>query len=189
MPPKVKVTKQMILDAAFQIVRFEGCEGLSARRIAEALACSTQPILYQYRTVNEIRAEVYRVADEYHSSFILPKENEKNPFLAIGLNYVRFGYEEKNLFRFLFQSNQFEGQNLSSLITDPSAVPLINILTEAVGCTTKMARELFVTFFVAVHGYASLLANNAMEYHEAECKIILKHLFNGLSTCQGEEIL
>ena len=180
MPPKVKITKQMILDAALQIVRKEGGEGLSARRIAEALGCSTQPILYQYRTVQEIREAVYRMADEYHSQFILPKEDAENPFLALGLNYVRFGCEEKHLFRFLFQSNQFDGQNLSALVTDPSAAPMIQILTEAAGCSAEAARELFTAFFIAVHGYASLLANNAMEYHEEECTAILERIWGGL---------
>lgn len=188
MPPKLKITKQMILDAAFQIVRREGYESLSARRIAEALGCSTQPILYQYQTVNEIRAEVYRLTDEYHGSFILPGENAEDPFLELGLKYIRFGYEEKNLFRFLFQSNQFDGQDLFSLVKDPSVTPIIHILAEAIGCAFETAEELFMTFFITAHGYASLLANNAMEYNEAECMKILESIFSGLITYQRGEI-
>lgn len=46
MPPKVKITKKMVTEASFEIVRDSGHENLNARTIAEYLGCSTQPILY-----------------------------------------------------------------------------------------------------------------------------------------------
>ena len=115
MPPKAKITREMILDASVEIVRSCGHENLNARAIAEHLKCSTQPILYNFRTVDEIREAVYRVADEYHSAYIMPEAGDESPLLAMGLNYVRFGHEEKNLFRFLFQTNQFGGMNMGAL--------------------------------------------------------------------------
>lgn len=45
MPPKPKITEKMILDTAFSIVRMEGEEKLTVRRIAEKPGCSTQPVL------------------------------------------------------------------------------------------------------------------------------------------------
>ena len=115
MPPKVKITRDMIIDAAFDIIRNEGSENLNARNIAARLNCSTQPVLYSFKTVDEIREAVYRKADEYHTSFILPKKTDKEPMLAMGLNYVRFGHEERNLFRFLFQSDKFTGMDIKTL--------------------------------------------------------------------------
>ena len=55
MPPKVKITKEMIENASFEVIRERGHENLSARTIAEYLKCSTQPVLYSFRTVDEIR--------------------------------------------------------------------------------------------------------------------------------------
>ena len=101
MPPKVKITKEMIENASFEVIRERGHENLSARTIAEYLKCSTQPVLYSFRTVDEIREAAYGIADRYHTEFIMPKETDEIPILALGLNYVRFGQEEKNLFRFL----------------------------------------------------------------------------------------
>lgn len=48
MPPKPKITEKMILDTAFSIVRVEGEEKLTVRRIAEKPGCSTQPVLYHF---------------------------------------------------------------------------------------------------------------------------------------------
>lgn len=55
MPPKAKITKEMIVDAAFEIVRTEGIDKVTARSISEQLKCSTQPVLYYFPTVEDIK--------------------------------------------------------------------------------------------------------------------------------------
>ena len=181
MPPKVRVTKKMILDASFDIVRKEGYENLNARRIAERLGCSTQPVLYNFKTVDEIREEVYRIADEYHTGCIMPDEkSDRDPLLTLGLNYIRFGYEQPHLFRFLFQTNQFGGMNMDALINDPQLSAVIGIVAGGMKCSEAQAREMFLLFFSAAHGYASLLANNAMEYDEKLSVKMLETLYGNL---------
>ena len=42
--PKQKITKEMIIETAFEIVRKEGLENLLVKNIAAKLNCSVQPI-------------------------------------------------------------------------------------------------------------------------------------------------
>lgn len=49
MPPKVKITKEMIIDAAFEIARSEGAENINARTVSKKLGCSTQPVMYHLK--------------------------------------------------------------------------------------------------------------------------------------------
>ena len=147
MPPKVKVTKKMVADASFEIIRASGHESLNARTIAEYLGCSTQPVLYSYRTMDEIREAAYETADQYHTAFIMPKETESDPMLALGLNYVRFGYEEKNLFRFLFQTDKFGGMDVEALLNDPNLSAIVEVMAKGLACEPREAREMFLTFF------------------------------------------
>ena len=181
MPPKVKVSKEMILNASFEIIQKEGHENLNARRIAEHLECSTQPVLYNFKTVDEIREEVYKIADEYHTGYIMPKgKTGKDPMLELGVNYVRFGHDESNLFRFLFQTNKFGGMGVNVLMNDPELSAIIGIVAGSVQCSEEEAREIFLTFFVVAHGYASLMANNAMEYNEEQTEKVLSKVFYGM---------
>lgn len=53
--------------------------------------------------------------DEYHSSYIMDIHSN-NPMKDIGLNYIQFAVKGKNLFRFLFQSNEFLGKKYFSVI-------------------------------------------------------------------------
>lgn len=99
MPPKVRITKKMIEDASVEVIRKNGHENLNARTIAKFLNCSTQPVLYSFKNVDEIRKAVYRLADGYHIAFIMPKETNKNPMLALGvLAFMKKWGNFKNLF-------------------------------------------------------------------------------------------
>ena len=178
MPPKAKVTKAMVLDAAFQLVRAQGDSALSVRAVAERLGCSTQPVMYNFASIDELRAEVYRTADSFHTSYILPRPDcLENPLLQLGLNYIRFGAKERNLFRFLFQSNQFGGATLQDLMANPALGPMLQLTTAEAGCTPDEAGEAFALLFITAHGMASLLANNAMEYDENACSRLLVQAF------------
>ena len=188
MPPRVKITKQMVADAAFALVRESGHENLNARTIADRLGCSTQPVLYSFRTMDEIRQAAYEIADGYHTAFILPKETDEDPMLALGLNYVRFGHEEKNLFRFLFQTDQFGGMDVAALLGSPNLSAVIEVMAQGLSCETHEAREMFLTFFCVAHGLASLLANNSMEYDEGQCRKMLEQVFFGMAAARkGKE--
>ncbi len=180
MPPRVKVTREMVANASFEVIRASGHENLNARTIAEYLGCSTQPVLYSFRTVDEIREAAYEIADAYHTSYIIPGEADEDPMLALGLNYVRFGHEERNLFRFLFQTDKFGGKDVGALMGDPALSAVLDVMAKGLGVDTRQAREMFLTFFCVAHGLASLLANNSMEYDEKQCRMMLEGVFSGM---------
>ena len=176
MPPKAKITKDMIIEEAFQIARKEGANKITARHIAEKLNCSTQPVLYHFATVEEIKADVYRQADEYHTAYLMGSESAyEDPMLTIGMNYIRFAKEESHLFRLLFQSNEFSGVTLMDLVRLEELQPMIQVLAKEADVTSEKAKEIFSTLAVYVHGYASLFANNEMIYDE---KLLIQSLTN-----------
>ena len=188
MPPKAKVTRDMILEAAFDLVRREGQEALNVRALAKVLHCSTQPILYNFATMEELKDAVYQRADAFHTAYILPKAEEgPDALLQLGLNYVRFGHEEPHLFRFLFESNRFGGMDMGSLTQGPGIGEMIHILADGLNCGADEAEKMFLTFFAVAHGLGSLLANNAMAYDEAKCQKMLETVFYGaLASLKGD---
>lgn len=124
MPAKVKVTKEMIIDAAFAIAREAGVENINARTVSERLHCSTQPVMYHFATMEELKRTVYAKADLYHSEYLMTmKKPPKGAALGIGMNYIRFAIEEPHLFRFLFQSDYFNGKTLLELIDAEELTP------------------------------------------------------------------
>lgn len=188
MPPKAKITKEMIVDAAFEIVRKEGADKITARSVSEFLNCSTQPVLYYFSSIEDIKKAVYSKADEYHSNYIMGMEIDYgNPMLTIGMNYIKFAIKEKELFRFLFQSDGFSGVGMLELLGNEDIIPILTVLQNELELPMEDAKDIFGTLFIFAHGYASLYANNTMIYNETDVLKALEKVFYGaVSTTKGE---
>ena len=62
--PKLKFTKEVIVDAAYDILKEEGFESISARKIAKKLNCSTAPIYFNFETVEKVKEEVINLCEK-----------------------------------------------------------------------------------------------------------------------------
>lgn len=189
MPPKARITRDMIIDAAFGIIKIEGIGMVNARSIAKRLDCSTQPILYCFSSMDEIKKIVYKKADDYHTLFIMDIQGEySNPLLEIGMRYIRFAVNEKEIFKFLFQSDKFEDKDLTEIISADELLPVIQIMSQAMSLSLGQAKDLVERVFFIVHGIASLLANNGMAFDEQHVQNLLIATLKGgmLSLKTGE---
>lgn len=181
MPPKAKITREMILESGLKLIRQEGTDVLNVRRIAAELQCSTQPVMYHFPKMEELKQALYTAADAYHSEYLMQFDPAKDdPMLAIGLRYIRFAAEEQELFRFLMQTEQFRSQRMQDITNAPELAPILEILQVETQLTAEQSWQVFSALFYAVHGMASLLANNAMTYDEAYCAGILEQVFMGV---------
>lgn len=181
MPAKIKITKEMITEAAFEIARSAGADNINARTVAEKLNCSTQPILYQFATVKDLKKAVYGIADNYHSEYLMKiPENCDGVMLGIGMNYIRFAVDEPHLFRFLFESDSFGGRTLSELIDAEELSPVLDAMRGKTGGSIEQVKEIFLSVFLFVHGYASLIAHNSMKFEEETVKKQLAVTYLGI---------
>lgn len=180
MPAKAKVTKEMIVDAAFAIAREAGVETINARTVSERLHCSTQPVMYHFSTIEELKRKAYEKADSYHSEYLMNlKSPQKGVMLGIGMNYIRFAIEEPHLFRFLFQSDYFSGATLLELIDADELLPVLSAMQKTLDMSMEQTKKVFLTIFLFAHGYASIIANNSMQYDEELIQSHLERAYRG----------
>ncbi len=187
MPPKTKVTEEMIIDAAVEVVRQRGFEHINARTVAAQLHCSTQPVMYHFSTIDSLKRAAYRQVDQRHSEYMMHIPPGEDPILGIGMNYIRFAVEEPQLFRFLFQSGYAEENSLPEMVDSEALVPVLAAMQEATGLSMSRTRSVFITVALFAHGYASIIANNHLEFDE---KLIAEHLartWNGAVLAAAQE--
>ena len=188
MPAKAKVTKEMIVDAAFAVAREAGVESISARTVSERLHCSTQPVMYHFATIEELKRTVYAKADLYHSEYLMNmKKPPKGAALGIGMNYIRFAIEEPHLFRFLFQSDFFNGSTLLELIDAEELTPVLSAMQRDLKSDIQQTKKVFLTVFLFAQGYASIIANNALKYDEELISSHLEEAYRGAILASNEE--
>lgn len=188
MPPKAKITKDMIIDAAFEVARETGAENINARTVSEKLNCSTQPVMYHFATIEELKKAVYAKTDWYHTEYLMNVEKEQDGvMLGIGLNYIRFAIREPNLFRFLFQSGYAVENSLLEMIDSEELTPVISAMQEAAGMNLEQTKEVFLTIALFAHGYASIIANNSLEFDEELVAAHLERAYRGAILAVQEE--
>ena len=176
MPKKPSTTREAMIEGAFELIRIKGYESLTVRNLANFIGCSTQPIMYQFPSLDTLKEAVYKKADKFHSEYILLDGD----LIEIGLRYIRFAKEEPHLFRFLFQSNHFSGCSLLDLIKSKEAADILAAVSIKEGLSKKDAITFFEPLVAIVHGYASLIANNAMKYNPKAIRKTLIKIGEGL---------
>lgn len=186
MPPKSKITKEMIIDAAFEIARSEGAEHINARSVAERLGCSTQPVMYCFATIEELKRTVYAKLDRFHAEYLMNVQND-DVMLGMGLNYIRFAIEEPHLFRFLFQSGYAVEHSLLEMVDSPELAPILEIMSKEMEMSLEKTKEVFTTLALVVHGYASIIANNELEFDENVVAAHLERAYTGAVLAAREE--
>ena len=133
MPPKTRITKDMIVDAAIEVARQRGYENINARTVSEQLQCSTQPVMYHFSTIDAMKQAAYAQVDRMHSEYLMTVSSEQDPILGIGLNYIRFAVQQPQLFRFLFQSGYAKEKSLLEMIDSEELVPVLEAMGKGSG--------------------------------------------------------
>jgi AcrR family transcriptional regulator len=107
MGPKIKFTKEQVIDAAFEIARTEGIDNITMRKVAQNMGSSVAPIYMNFKNINElIEALIERIVRISQQLFM--EENTGNPFYDMGKASIRFAMEYSVLFRDLvMKSNNY----------------------------------------------------------------------------------
>lgn len=176
--PKPKISREMVLDAAFEVAREQGADKIFARTVAEKLSCSTQPVMFHFKTIEELKRAVYKKVDAFHAEYVMNITSDE-PLRDFGLNFIRFAAKEKNLFKFLFQSNGIGKISVTELLEGAEFEPILKILADGAEIDLGGARNVFKSLFLFVLGYASMLGNNSMIFDEEQIKRDLDMLFKG----------
>ncbi len=157
MPPKVKVTKEDIVNAAVDIVRNSGAVAINARMVASVLNCSTQPVFSNFATMDELRLAVVEKADMLCQEYIR-REMEKGKYpiyKASGMAYIRFAKEEKELFKLLYMRDR-SGESIPKKAE--LADEMESIVHENTGLHGTDAQLFHLEMWAYVHGIATMFA-------------------------------
>lgn len=178
MPRKQSVTKDMLLDAAFELVREKGKEDLSARHLAERAGCSTQPIFRIYKNMGELDDDLFlKCADYFSGYFELDSNYSVMPFVNFGMTFISFAKNEPNIFRMLFLSENRLGKSTYDLVNGGSKNYVINELKRIKGIEPSDYESVFMKVWLIIHGTACMMIRNEFDISEKETVKLLEDMF------------
>ena len=101
---KTKITKEMIMEAAFELLEEGGISAVAIKSIAAKLGCSTQPVSWQFGSMVELKKELYFYAGQKLYS-IMPEKmagrEALEAFFVSGVCYISLACDHPKTFRFL----------------------------------------------------------------------------------------
>lgn len=186
MPPKIKITKEAIIQAALDTVRKHGIEALNARDLAAALGCSTQPIFSNFASMEEVRQAVLSEAQKLYEKQTEEEmtRGEFPPYKASGMAYIRFASEEKELFKLLFMRDRADTSVPVETEFDNSIISLVQNNT---GFDRPNASLFHLEMWIFVHGIAAMAATGYLAPDRELVSRMLTESYQGLKKYYEEK--
>ncbi|BBH24172.1 TetR family transcriptional regulator [Paenibacillus baekrokdamisoli] len=188
MPPKAEITKEKVLDAAFEMVREQGLEVLTARSIAQRLKCSTQPIYSMYGSMEEVNEDVFNRAVDFALTSMKQYENEKNaPAMNLAIGCLLFARNEKQLFRALYlsdYSSHYLKRNKDKL-NDEIYAAFLKLDNRLSTIAESKVQKMFLKLTAYWLGIGTMINTNMLELDINEAIEMLAEMYQALTINEG----
>lgn len=180
MPPKIRITREAIIEASIKIVKDAGYENLNARSVAKELGCSVQPVFREFSGMDDLKKAVVEKVGEIYSKYLLDSMSKEDNLLGLEMAYIRFAQEQKNLFRLLHMSDRLGLSKTEEFTKVGVNHEIVKTMADMTGLTLENAALLYTCTFFTSHGIAAMLATNHCTFKEEEIMDIIGNVFDGL---------
>ena len=184
MPPKVRITKEEIIQTAIQLVREGGESAVNARAIASALNCSTQPIFSNFATMEELKYAVIEEAELLCGDYVAAEiEQGKYPsYKSSGIAYSRCAKEEQELFKLLYMRDRSSEDTSQESDFNKQ---ILNIAKDNTGLEEFNSKFFHLEMWAFVHGIATMFATGYLDLDWEIVSKMLTDAYQGLRKQYG----
>ena len=182
-----KITKDMIVDAALEIFRAEGFDAVTSRRVAFKLGCSTQPIYFEYKNMDELKNDIVKKVvgqlNEIFSSVSNEGKEEPDEFVyrSFGLSFLKFVQADPFVFRQIYIVDGKIGRQVDNL-----RMPIIlDILENKYGYKKETALAIHKMASWSLMGRAVFVSSGYKKISEDEMQKNLGILFASICSVYG----
>lgn len=184
MPPKVKTTKETILNAAFEVAKSSGVTSITAQSVSKVLKTSVAPIFREFQTVEELRNATMERIYLFHIQFIKNYPLCDSEFLSYGIAYIHFAKIYPLLFETIMQSGIHP---LEEQMSGRLQFVMQSVGKES-GLGYEMAKELFFNSWIYTHGIACLVYKGSLALTDDQEKKLLMTAFFAFyqNICKGD---
>ena len=181
MPAIKELSKDYIVKVAVKMVNDNGWNSVNARSLAKALNVSTKPLYRIYKSMDEIKFDIYKEISRQYDEFITSRIDNKKALITLCIAYVEFAQEYKNLFISLFLSNNLKWKSLENVLDEKWNQSTIINLVNKHGYSFEEAKNLFMNMWLYANGLATLIATNEIKIDEKEILVRLVKTYKVLT--------
>lgn len=159
--PKQRITKEMVVDAAFELARERGMEEVILKNLAENLGCSVQPIYSYCRNMDGLLCDVYRRSEQFVEKYLAEHIDKKDFFRSTGHAYIRLAKEEPNLFKMFILHQREEIETLDDLYHSEANPDVAAFIAKEFQINVEEAKMLHRNMMIYTVGIGTILATTS----------------------------
>ncbi len=182
--PKQRITKQMILDVAFNLAREKGYEQVVVKNIADEIGCSVQPIYSYFENMESLKEAVIGVAMQFYNNFIYTRVQKDSILESMAKANVAFAKYETNLFKLLFLQ-KLNGLNSFNDIYEWMGDKQATVqLSKKLELPEDKVKEIYIMLIIFTHGVATMIATGGATIADVESAEILEKAYKAFIKLQ-----
>lgn len=156
--PKQRITKEMVVNAAFEIARNSGMEQVMVKNIAEKIGCSVQPIYSYCKNMEGLRQDVVEKANRFIQEYVAAHINKDDLFRSTGQSYIQLAKEEPHLFG-IFILHQRKGiSSLNDLYQSETHPQTAEFIAKELNISVPRAKQLHLNMLIYTIGIGTIFS-------------------------------
>lgn len=156
--PKQRITKEMVVNAAFEIARNSGMEHVMVKNIADKIKCSVQPIYSYCKSMDELRQDVIEKVSHFVQEYVAAHIEKDDLFRSTGKAYIQLAKEEPYLFR-IFILHQRKGiASLDDLYQSEVNPHVAEFIAEKLNISILQAKQLHLNMLIYTIGIGTIFS-------------------------------
>lgn len=156
--PKQKITKKMVVDAAFEIAKDRGMEDMLVKNIADKIGCSVQPIYSYCENMEGLKLNVIERTKEFIQSFLVAHIDKDDLFRSTGNAYIQLAKEEPHLFKIFILHERKGISSLEDLYQSETNPKIAEFIAKNLHISISKAKQLHLNMLIYTIGIGTIFS-------------------------------
>ena len=156
--PKQRITKEMVVNAAFEIARSDGMEQVMVKNIAEKIGCSVQPIYSYCKNMEGLRQDVTLKVCSFIGEYVQTHIDKDDIFETTGRAYIQFAKEEPHLFKIFILHKRNSIASLEDLYQSETNPHTAEFISKKLGISIGQAKKLHLNMLIYTIGLGTIFS-------------------------------
>lgn len=156
--PKQRITKEMVVDAAFEIAKSSGIEQVMVKNIADKIGCSVQPIYSYCKNMEGLHQDVMKRVKVFVQEYVAVHIDKNDFFHSTGQAYIQLAKEEPHLFK-MFILHKREGiSSLDDLYQSEASPHTVEAIADDLNISMSQAKQLHLNMLIYTIGIGTIFS-------------------------------
>lgn len=181
MARKTQISKEIILQAALEMLIREGYSAINIKTLSKEIGCSTQPLVWHFENMEGLRKALAEYALNYANEKMRScTQNGMEAFVGIGMAYINLAFDEPNLFKYLYMSGEsgVQAGGFDILVTADENAAIAGEIAGYLKISKEDTSHFLQNTMIYTHGLASFIASGIITSSKEEVATMVRQTAN-----------